>query len=318
MHQAADMSLWTGRDDTVDEGPLALRWHQRVMPWKLHAVPGHALLGFASDEGVRRNHGRIGAAKGPVAMRKALANLAWHMRDDVLDAGDVVCQGNALEAAQTLFGAHVKTLLAAGHMPLTIGGGHEIAFGTWQGLAHWASAQDAIPRVGIVNIDAHFDLRRNALASSGTPFAQIADDCMLRGWPLRYLAVGISPLANTAALFATARELGARWVTDDRLTHEGLDLLDVELGNFLAFTDAIYLTICLDAFPASVAPGVSAPAARGVDVAVAERVIDRLRDSGKLRIAEVAELNPDLDQDHRTAKLAARLLVRAAGGMQVG
>ena len=83
-----DMSVWTGRVDTAD-GPNALRWHQMVKPLAADSPPGVVLIGFACDEGVRRNGGRVGAKDGPRAIRAALANLAWHQYFPVYDAGDV-------------------------------------------------------------------------------------------------------------------------------------------------------------------------------------------------------------------------------------
>jgi formiminoglutamase len=59
-----------------------------------------------------------------------------------------------------------------------------------------------------------------------------------------------------------------------------------------------------------VAPGVSAPAARGVALDVIEPIIDAVAGSGKLRLADIAELNPALDIDQRTARVAARLVAR--------
>ena len=55
-----DMSLWQGRQDPED-GELALRWHDKVQPWAAGAqeAAGVVLLGFACDEGVRRNKGRV-------------------------------------------------------------------------------------------------------------------------------------------------------------------------------------------------------------------------------------------------------------------
>ena len=67
-----DMSVWQGRQDPED-GELALRWHDRVQPWQENREPGVVLLGFACDEGVRRNKGRVGAAGAPLAVRKLLA-----------------------------------------------------------------------------------------------------------------------------------------------------------------------------------------------------------------------------------------------------
>lgn len=310
MHvDCQSMGLWQGRVDPEVDSP---RWHQRIQALSPDSQPGVALLGFASDEGVRRNHGRVGAANGPLVIRKALANLAWHRQGPAYDAGDVVCADGDLESAQARLGQSVCALLDAGHLPIVLGGGHEVAFGSWQGIAeHLArcSSHMAAPRIGIINFDAHFDLRDPAHAhSSGTPFAQIAEQCAARGWPFAYACLGVSRASNTRALFQRAAELDVL-VREDREIREGsLTALSAELQTFIAGCDAIYLTIDIDVLPACEAPGVSAPAARGVPLALLEPLLETVRDSGKLRLAELAELNPNHDIDSRTAKLAARLI----------
>ena len=315
MWQAADQALWQGRVDSEEEQP-ARRWHQMVQALPIDAArqtPGSVLLGFACDAGVERNHGRAGAAGGPAAVRKWLPNLAWHQTRPMYDGGDVLCQGDALEAAQSELGTQVAAALAGGHRPLVIGGGHEVAWGSWQGLAAWATTQPG-QRVGILNFDAHFDLRAGELSTSGTPFRQIADDCAARSWPFRYACFGVSRPANTAALFARAQALDACWVEDDQLAPWQLASAQATLAGFLDQLDVLHLSIDLDVLPAANAPGVSAPAARGVELCVLEALIDQALASGKVRLAELAELNPSFDIDGRTARTAARLLERIARG----
>lgn len=70
----------------------------------------------------------------------------------------------------------------------------------------------------------------------------------------------------------------------------------------------VHLTIDLDVLPASVAPGVSAPAGLGVEARVVLGAVRRVAASGKLGVLEVAELNPLFDVDGRTARTAARLV----------
>lgn len=299
------MALWQGRVDPETDSP---RWHQRIQVLSADSQPGVALLGFASDEGVRRNQGRVGAFNGPLAIRKALANLAWHRSGPAYDAGDVVCADGDLESAQERLGHNVCALLDAGHLPIVLGGGHEVAFGSWQGIAaHLGSA--VAPRIGIINFDAHFDLRDPAHAhSSGTPFAQIAEQCAARGWPFAYACLGVSRASNTRALFQRAAELNVLVREDREIREASLAAIGAELQAFIAGCDAIYLTIDIDVLPACEAPGVSAPAARGVPLALLEPLLETVRDSGKLRLADLAELNPDYDIDARTAKVAARLI----------
>ncbi|SEM25701.1 formimidoylglutamase [Halomonas caseinilytica] len=306
MANEIDMSLWQGRRDPE---PDSDRWHQRIAPLSENAPAGCALLGFASDAGVARNQGRVGAAAGPSAIRRALAPLAWHREAPAFDAGDVTCEGDALEAAQAALAERLAPLLDAGHLPIVLGGGHEIAYASWQGLARHLAPRETPPRVGIINLDAHFDLRDPGhVRSSGTPFSQIAEDCHARGWPFRYACLGISRAANTRALFQRARALDVLVREDRDVTPTRLNTIQRDLERFIAHCDRLYLTIDLDVLPACEAPGVSAPAARGVPLALLEPLIETVRDSGKLCLADIAELNPDHDIDDRTARVAARLI----------
>ena len=117
----ADMSVWQGRQDPED-GELALRWHNKVQPWQADSEPGVVLLGFACDEGVRRNKGRVGAAAAPLAIRKLLANTAWHLGRPVHDGGDVRCENGDLDAAHDRLAERVARALDLGHFPLVLGG----------------------------------------------------------------------------------------------------------------------------------------------------------------------------------------------------
>ncbi|MDC7829524.1 MULTISPECIES: formimidoylglutamase [Pseudomonas] len=297
---------WTGRTDPEAD---ALRWHQCIQPLAADSAPGMALLGFACDEGVRRNQGRTGAAEGPLALRRALANVAWQRQGPAYDAGDVRCADGDLEGAQTRLTGAVCDLLDGGHLPLVLGGGHEVAWASWSGLALHLAKTLPRPRIGIVNFDAHLDLRDPARGpTSGTPFAQIAAHCAHRDWPFRYACLGLSLAANTRTLLRRAAELDVLIREDHEIREASLERIGAELDAFVAGCDALYLTFDLDVLPAGEAPGVSAPAAHGVGIALLEPLIRRLKASGKLRLADVAELNPALDQDSRTARVAARLI----------
>jgi formiminoglutamase len=160
-------------------------------------------------------------------------------------------------------------------------------------------------RLGILNLDAHLDLRDEPLPSSGTPFLQMAGAEATAGREFRYAVVGISEPNNTRSLFNTADRLGVRYLLDEDCTWERVRGF---VADFLASVDVLYLTIDLDVLPASVAPGVSAPAAYGVPLPVISAVCRQVADSGKLLHLDVAELNPEVDIDGRTAKVAARLV----------
>lgn len=312
---------WSGRTD--GEGPAHRRFFHTVTrsgfrgslrgssvapqdaaslaPQPAKVRPDVALIGFASDEGVRRNKGRVGAAQGPGALRAALGSLAVHEDLVVVDHGDVSVQDGDLEGGHRRLGDAVAAAGADGALTVVLGGGHETAYGSHLGLG-------PRPRMGVLNLDAHFDLREADVPTSGTPFLQIARERQAAGVEMQYAVVGISRTSNTGVLFETARSIGARWLLDD-------DSQEVEptrefVEAFLADLDEVYLTIDLDVLPAAVAPGVSAPAALGVPPFVVQAVCDAVVDSGKLVHLDVTELNPSLDVDQRTAKVAARLIHR--------
>ncbi|MDP9693215.1 UNVERIFIED_ORG: formiminoglutamase [Arthrobacter globiformis] len=302
---------WTGRFD--GDGEAHRRWWQAVAPMPdSTAAPNTpapsqrpaVILGFCSDEGVRRNKGRTGAGAAPAAIRSALGPLAYHSDRPAADAGDVVVRDGELEAGQARAGLAVSALLDRGHLTLLLGGGHETAYASYLGVAGSRAVRDG-QRLGVLNLDAHFDLRDEAAPSSGTPFLQMARAEAAAGRELKYAVVGISEPNNTRALFSTAEELGVRYLLDEDCTAGAAEAF---VADFLSGIDVLYLTIDLDVLPAAVAPGVSAPAAYGVPLPVISAVCRQVVASGKLLHADVAELNPAFDIDNRTARVAARLV----------
>ncbi|MQY23609.1 formimidoylglutamase [Nocardia macrotermitis] len=301
-------TAWTGRDD--GPGPEHLRWHRAVEPLPDHAAPGAGvLLGFRSDEGVRRNQGRPGAAAGPTALRRALASLALPGPIRLYDAGDIAVTDEDLERGQHRLGATATHLLDSGHLVTILGGGHEVAHGSYLGLSNSRSVT-AGARFGVLNLDAHFDLRTDPLPSSGTPFHQMATREHAHGRPFNYAVLGIAQPSNTTALFTTAHHLGVRYLLDDACTPTNLPRVTSFVTDFLHTIDLLHLTIDLDVLPAATAPGVSAPAAFGVPLEVIQHICDLIATTGKLALLDIAELNPTLDIDTRTARTAARLIHR--------
>lgn len=321
FYRPSPTTAWRGRID--GDEPEHRRWHQHVelldltqldQPWKPDEKP-FVLLGFACDEGVRRNQGRIGSQQGPEALRKALANLPVHQtKIRIVDSGDIYCPDGELEAAQEQLGLAVRSILEAGGIPLLLGGGHEITYGHYLGLKTPKTPGKPLQdprRLGIINFDAHFDNREPGEAgpSSGTGFWQIARDQQRLGEPFHYLALGIQHAGNTRALFQRAEESGTKIVLGTDFHPGQDDRISRIMQEFLHEIDEIYLTIDLDVFAAAYAPGVSAPTALGIQPDhYFFKILDIILQSGKLRSADFAELNPTLDVDQRTAKLAAAII----------
>ncbi|MDQ0108181.1 formiminoglutamase [Chitinophaga terrae (ex Kim and Jung 2007)] len=308
--------IWTGRTDGTSVEQL--RWHQVIRTANLLEAPlpplqkgqkGIAFLGFASDEGVRRNKGRAGAAEGPVALRNVMGSFPVHFPGDVvlLDAGDVICVGKELENAQAVLAQAVLALLNAGYFPVLLGGGHEITYGHVTGLRQYAAAQ----QLGYINFDAHFDIRIPEAegASSGTGFWQLAQDSKTAGRPFHYLALGIQQNGNTRQLFNIAGEEEVTYVGADAFHLNDKDTVFAAIQHFLSQVDKVYLTTCMDVFASAFAPGVSATAYNGIlPNGLMLQAFRQILGSGKVISADVAELNPSLDVDNRTAKLAASLI----------
>ena len=291
---------WTGRNDGPE--PEHARWHSRVAPVDA-TQPGFALLGFASDEGVRRNQGVAGAAAGPAAIRAAVGSVAVHHDIPLFDGGDVSVSDGDLETAQHRYGQALTQLLQQNKLTVGLGGSHEISWASYLGVR--GAFPDA--RLGIINLDAHFDNRPDEQATSGTGFAQIM--AAEAGRPTLVSAMGIAEASNTSALFNRARQTGIGWITDDRwITYPSE--AGQSVAQLLQQVDIVYLTIDLDVLPAAVAPGVSAPAGYGVPLPLVSAVIDHVAASGKLVHADIAELNPSRDVQNATAAGAARFVDR--------
>jgi formiminoglutamase len=270
--------------------------------------PGIVLLGFACDEGIRRNKGRLGAVDGPKAIREALANYAWHQTLPVYDDGNVACPDGNLEAAQLRLAEVVAMTISGGHRPLILGGGHETAWGTFQGII--AALPEA--KVGVINIDAHLDLRNDSPGNSGTPFAQMAKRCQETGRDFHYFCLGVSKASNTLALLERAKTLGTKISFDKELVSKSYQQLHHEIVSFAKPLHVIHLSIDLDVLPASTMPAVSAPAARGVHLDLVESVISIALGTGRVVAVDLVELNPSLDPDGRGARAAARLAWQVA------
>ncbi|EFA77823.1 formimidoylglutamase [Heterostelium album PN500] len=303
--------IWSGRSDTesedskriynivqfADDDGASLNDYQNAT----------ALLGFCCDEGVKRNQGRIGAASAPNEIKRILANLPAHQHQVVYDAGNVECLNGEMEQAQHELSNKITDLLQSNAFPIVLGGGHEVAYASFMGLQQYLDAVGDQRAILIINFDAHFDLRTNREPNSGTSFNQIAEFCASRNQPFTYHCYGVSQLSNTANLFTRAKQLNVNYILDtdmqERFLEKNISLLEQTLEKY----DHVYLTVDLDVLPAYICPAVSAPAAYGVSLVVLEEMIKVIRDSKKLRVADIAEYNPRFDQDSITGKVAARI-----------
>ncbi|MGV3763920.1 formimidoylglutamase [Parapedobacter sp.] len=313
--------LWKGRDDGDD--PAVRRWHQHLKLVNLTAPTANlgnafaiVLLGFACDEGVKRNHGRIGAAEGPSAIREALSNLpVYYPHVDIYDAGDIICDDGDLETAQQQLALAVTKILDRGAFPILLGGGHEITYGHYCGIDMFLKGRNE-QHIGIINFDAHFDNRGVSTSgpTSGTGFWQIARHCKSAKADFRYLALGIQKTSNTPQLFETAHQTRTQYILAEQFDGCDHGQLDGLVERFCQLNERLYVTIDMDVFAAPYAPGVSATAYNGIRPdAVFFHCLERVLETGKVMSFDIAELNPAIDIDSRTAKLAATIIFHTVG-----
>lgn len=305
FYEPSDQTLWQGRKDSLP----GERFFQQVTLCDLRRdelksdANTLALLGFCSDEGIRRNEGRTGAKSGPMALREQLAKLPCQNPKRLLDLGNIVCDDD-LETAQAQLARAVSYSHRQGCKTLILGGGHETAWGHYCGLA------EHYPNLAIINFDAHFDLRplpRPGYGTSGTPFWQIHQDCEHKQRPFDYCCLGIQEHANTRSLFACADTFQVPYLTAERINETSLTQQKAFLDAFLRHKDFIYLSICMDVFAESHAPGVSAPQALGLTPWQALPLLKYLMQTGKVVSTDIVELSPPLDHMGKTARLAATL-----------
>ncbi|KGR78990.1 formimidoylglutamase [Ureibacillus manganicus] len=297
MYRKADSEIWQGRVDHATDSTY-FRYHQIINLDKTASKQSIGLIGFACDEGVRRNNGRIGAKEAPSALRQQLASMPWRIDDDqhsLIDFGDIICEGQELERAQQELGDKVAEILTNGKA-IVLGGGHETAYGQYLGVRK-AVGPDAF--IGILNIDAHFDMRAyDEQPSSGTMFKQILDIDPNAD----YFVCGIQQYGNTTALFNTADQYHVDYHLDEDLDS---DQFKVRLESFMDTHDVLLVTLCMDVLNAAEAPGVSAPSPFGLSAIKVREILRQMVTHKNTVSFSICEVNPSLDVDNRTAKLGA-------------
>ena len=310
-YRPAEKAFWQGRKSNPDIANQY--WHQEIILADLNQTQTKlesdiALIGYACDEGVRRNRGRIGAQEGPVAIRERLAKQPVHFENKrVTDVGDIVCNDDDMEACQELFATQISNLLNQNIFPIAIGGGHDMAYAHFKGIKN--SLKDPNAKIGIINFDAHFDLRPvETKANSGTPFNQILNEYRE---DVYYFAVGIQQQSNIKQLFEIAhadKRINFAINYDCESSNTELAVLQARMEPFIEKVDYLYVTIDMDGFSSAYAPGVSAPSPLGFTPYFVFKMISFLFATQKVIAFDIAELNPSFDRDKLTANLAAKII----------
>lgn len=272
------------------------------------------VCGYPDDEGIRINGGRPGAAQAPKAVRRPLykmtPSLTSTARLDLLDAGDLVPSGLDLAERHGAATAHARAALTKDARWIALGGGHDYGFSEADAYCEWA--QSAGHRPLIINFDAHLDVRPDSKGlSSGTPFYRMIEKHHSRG--LDFVEIGIQAQCNSRAHVEWLKSRGGRILFLDEWLASGEKLetyMTRHLDDLLLRPRPAFVSVDIDVFSSAVAPGCSQSWATGFMPREFFATFDLLLARLDVRALGIYEVSPPLDQDDRTAKLAAQIVHR--------
>ena len=216
------------------------------------------------------------------------------------------------------------TSLAAGTLPLVLGGDHSLSAGSVAASA--AAARQRDERLGLLWIDAHGDMNTPRTSPSGNvhgmPLA-----ALLGPEPAELSAIGgVSPAVDAARTVligvrnldpaereqVVASAIHVFTMKDiDRLGMARVAERAIELAG--RDTDGLHVSFDLDVCDPAIAPGVGTPVRGGISYREAHLVMETVADSGRLRALDLVELNPTLDDRNATAELGVELVLSALG-----
>jgi formimidoylglutamase len=267
-----------------------------------------AVLGLPYDGGIPT---RPGARFGPRAIREALGAFgSWDgLRElpPVADLGDLALPAMDGAEAHRRIEEGARAIFTAGATPVFLGGDHGCTGSVIRGLA---KAQPSL-RLAVISLDAHLDLREYAdetSLSSGTPFRRALESGCVRGEGMAM--IGIRRFANSRYYLDYADQQDILRISAEEVASGGGEAAArLALDAVMAQADALYLSVDLDAADAAFAPGVSASGIGGLSAREMIALVSTIAADPRLIGADLMELSPPWDEDSRTAKLAARLLL---------
>jgi arginase len=287
-----------------------------------------AIIGAGLDLGA----GRRGVDMGPSAIR--YAELEARIRSlgrEVFDRGDVRAPvPEAIEEGDERhrYLAPIKQVcdrvaelvdgaVAEEHLPLVLGGDHSIAMGSIGGMARRHGPGAALW------IDAHGDLNRPGTSPTGNVHGMpraaalgVAGDAFSSdAYPVPSLRkaalVGIRSLDEGERVLIAER--GIRVFTMTEIDRRGVEAVIEDALAELAGEPFVHVSLDLDAVDPMFAPGVGTPVPGGLSYREAHLALELVAEAGALDSLDVVEVNPILDRENETARLAVELVASALG-----
>lgn len=258
-----------------------------------------------------------GAALGPQALR--LGGLAQRMSGARWLRELRPAVGPALPAiaglCRELAGATAASV-AAGRLPLVLGGDHACAIGTWRGVSA-ASEKAGRGPIGLLWIDAHMDSHTPASSETGNIHGMPLAALMGYGAPeLRGEHAALSPehvcligvRSFEAGEAALIEALGVRVFMMEEVERRGLDAVLAEALDIVRAAEGGFgLSFDVDALDPNDAPGVTVPEDHGLRADDVRRALIAIgREPGLIGV-EIVEYNPLTDRDGQTARLVVEL-----------
>jgi agmatinase len=273
-----------------------------------------AILGAPYDFGTQW---RPGARFGPRAVREASTLFsfghadAYDHEDDatylasdvrIVDIGDADIIHTKTEESHLNIEFGVRKILAAGALPVVIGGDHSINIPCINAF----SEQEP---VHVVQIDAHLDFvdeRHGVTAGHGNPMRRAIE----KPWVSGMTQLGIRNVSSTAKEgYEDARARGSDILSVRQVRKLGVDavLERIPLGA------RYYVTIDIDAFCPSIAPGTGTPSHGGFLYYDVLEILQGLAQRGQVAGIDLVEVAPAYDPTDSTQILAAQLLLNFIG-----
>ncbi|HVA30063.1 MAG TPA: arginase [Gaiellaceae bacterium] len=206
-----------------------------------------------------------------------------------------------------------------GAMPLVLGGDHSIALGTLVGMASVHGPG------GVIWIDAHGDLNTPESSPSGNVHGMVLAAALglcgpgfaHEGWTLPAVEAGRISLVGVRSLDQGERELLKR-LDAKVFTMNDVDRLGIEPCMHEALAHAsgagfLHVSLDMDAVDPESAPGVGTPVRGGLSYREAHLAMETIAESGLMDSLDIVEVNPVLDRENATAKLAVELAASALG-----
>ncbi len=282
-----------------------------------------AILGAPMDEYVTH---RPGARFGPRAIRSAIHGggppKAWHMdlgvdpfaELRVVDHADAEVVPGDPAASHVAISAAVGRIVAAGAIPVVLGGDHSIAYPDVSAVA------SALPKgsLAVVQFDTHTDTATEnwgVARAHGTPFRHLVDEGVLPGE--RLVQVGLRGYWPNPEEWAWARDGGVRWHRMDDVAERGIDAVVDDVLAEIEPAEHLFLSVDVDVLDPAFAPGTGTPEPGGMSTRELLRAIRRLTLAKGLAGMEVVEVSPPYDHAGITAMAAHRVVVDALSGLAV-